>query len=753
MSCCANLVDTTVAGSAADAPRNSHLEDIARSAQIDADGTAHLVVSATAINCGACVRTLERGLAALDGVQAVRVNLTLRRITLQLANAAQIGAVLDEMQRLGYPATLVDDAALGREDAEAKTLLQALAVSGFAAGNVMLLSVSVWAGAEGATRDLFHMLSAMIAVPIVGWAGQTFFRSAIAALRAGRLNMDVPIALALILSLTMSVVETARGGEEVYFDAALTLTFFLLVGRYLDRLMRARARRAVVSLGRLAARGAYRVDPEHGLEWIAVEDIQPGMVLRLAVGDRAPVNGVICNGRTTLDRALVSGESEPVAGEIGSEVEAGVLNLSGPIELRATARAEDSFLADVMKMMDVAEQGRAGCRRIADRAAALYAPVVHLLALITFAGWMIAGAGAHESLFIAISVLIITCPCALALAVPVVQVIAAARLFEAGILLKDGSGLERLAQADTVVFDKTGTLTTGIPGIRALGTLTMPDVALTLARHSSHPASRALARELNSAREVELVDIFEEAGQGIEGRLPDGRVARLGRPEWVAKIALDLPSAQASTAFAIAGERACGFALAEVLRPGAHQTIWELVADVEGVALLSGDAPHAVNKVARQLGIEAAQARLTPQAKVARIAELQADGARVVMVGDGLNDSPALAAAHVSIAPSSASDVGRMAADFVFTRPSLRAVPQAMDIARRAARLVRQNLGIAVVYNCIAIPIAVSGHVTPLVAALAMSGSSIVVVANALRLAGVKEAKTVGVQTIPEQLV
>ncbi|MHA3913482.1 heavy metal translocating P-type ATPase [Halovulum sp. GXIMD14793] len=698
------------------------------------DGRVQLVFSVPGIKCGSCIGAIERGLAELDQVEA-RVNMTLKRVSVTLPPDHDPLKVAQHLSALGYPATPVDMGDLGtlETDRESRRLLRALAVAGFAAANVMLLSVSVWSGAEGATRDLFHMISAIIAIPTAAYSGQSFFRSAWGALSAKRLNMDVPISLAVILALCMSLYEALTHGTEAYFDAALMLLFFLLIGRYLDQRMRERARSAVIGLSRIAAKGTMVLE-DGTPTFRPVDEVRPGMLLLVPAGERIPVDGVVETGQSDLDRSLVSGEAAPVAARPGLNVEAGVLNIGAPLELRATKAASDSFLAEVMEMMQAAEAGRGSYTRVADRAARLYAPVVHLLALVTFVGWMIAGADWHSALYIGIAVLIVTCPCALGLAVPVVHVIGAGRLFENGILMKDGAALERLAEVDRVVFDKTGTLTTGAP-LATLSELTPNEeaAALALARASTHPVSRAVANALPHITPAELEHAEEHPGCGLEARL-NGTVLRFGRADWVAEIA-STPTNTDGPAFAFAGKPARGFGLRETLRTGAEDTVATLNAQGFAPVLASGDTQARVSAMATRLNLPDWRSGMRPADKIACIRTLQDQGHKVLMVGDGLNDAPSLAAGDASMAPASASDVGRMAADFVFTHDDLGAVATALATARKARRLVQQNFGLAILYNCIAVPLAVSGFVTPLIAALAMSGSSIAVVANSLRLA------------------
>jgi Cu2+-exporting ATPase len=739
VTCCAPGSEAA-ADTAGRLPSEDELRFAARSL---GDGRRQIELSVPAVHCAACIQTVERALCRLPGVERARVNLSIRRVSV-VWRGETIPPIVDTLVSVGYPPHLFDDAEGGR-DGTLFELLVAVGVSGFAAGNIMLLSVSVWSGAEGATRDLFHWVSALIALPALVFAGRIYFRSAWSALRHGRMNMDVPIAIGVSLAYGMSLYETLTHGPHAYFDASATLLFFLLIGRTLDHVMRNRARTAVMGLARMIPRGAMTVAPDGGREFRPLDEIEPGTRLLIAAGDRVPLDVRIVEGASQGDASLVTGESEPIALTAGMDVRAGTLNLTGPLTVEAIKPADQSFLADMVRMMEAAEGGRARYRRIAERVSALYAPVVHLTALVTFLGWMMVGGDWHRSLTIAIAVLIITCPCALGLAVPIVQVVAGRRLFENGIMMRDGSALERLAEADAVVLDKTGTLTLGRP--RLVGWERLPpdllDMAASLAAQSNHPASRAIVEAAPGARTVRFEDVREIAGLGIEGRA-EGSTWRLGRAGWAGE-----GDVSGSTVFGRDGLALAGFRFEDRLRPGAKEAVRALQKHFGTVRILSGDTAAACAQVAEALGIEDVESGLLPADKVRRVEELGAAGHKVLMVGDGLNDAPALTAAHVSVAPASGADVGRNAADLVFLRDSLSAVPEAIGIALRADRLIRENLAIAVVYNVIAVPVAILGYVTPLVAAVAMSASSILVIANALRLARTGSAKTAPATVTP----
>jgi P-type Cu2+ transporter len=461
----------------------------------------------------------------------------------------------------------------------------------------------------------------------------------------------------------------------------------------------------------------------------------PGDCLMIAAGERVPADGAVLQGRSQVDESLLTGESLPRSLAAGDEIYAGAINLGAPLEIRVTKAEKDTLLAGMTALMETAEQARGRYVRLADRAARLYGPGVHLLALTTFLGWMLAGAGWEFSLLTAIAVLIITCPCALALAVPAVQVAASSRLFAVGVLVKAADGLERVSEIDTVVFDKTGTLTHGRPVLLDAADHA-PDIlrnAASMAVASRHPfacavvaAAKALSGPVQRAENVE-----ETPGFGLKRTTPGGE-ERLGSAERSGVSAGQ--GGEASLWYSRPGADPVAFAFADAIRPDAARTVRDLIAAGFAVELLSGDRAEAVQPVAAALGITAWRARCKPQEKIARLDELRRAGRKVLMIGDGLNDAPALTAAHASLSPSSAADISQMTSDAVFQGRSLRPVLELIATARRAQRMAFENFAIAGVYNIIFVPIAMAGFVTPLVAAVAMSTSSILVTANALRL-------------------
>ena len=711
----------------------SRVDEVLLASRLVDAGLRQAELSVPTIHCGGCIQRIERALGALPAVEAARVNLSTKRVTVRWRDGA-VPPLMATLAELGYPSHL-HDLAEESTDGSLRELVRALAVAGFAAANIMMLSVAVWSGADTVTRDLFHWISALIGVVALAYSGRIFFRSAWNALKRGHTNMDVPISIGVLVAFGMSFHETIHHGPHAYFDAAVSLLFFLLIGRTLDHMMRDRARRAVKGLARLAARGAFVLQRDGTRTYFPVDKLETGMTILVAAGERVPVDGRVVSGASELDCSMVTGESVPRPAIEGTALQAGMLNLAAPLTIVATATAGGSFLAEMIRLMETAEAGRSAYRRIADRAARLYAPAVHLTAALTFVGWLLSTGDLHRAATIAVAVLIITCPCALGLAVPMVQVVAARRLFERGVLLKDGDALERLAEIDTVIFDKTGTLTLGTPRL-ANGNDVDPvalQTAAAMAAHSSHPYSRALTQAIDGGRmPVAPSDVTEHPGSGLETRLGTD-VYRLGRPAWALSPAGMQGMPVASVVLSRNGQLLTPFHFDDPLRPGAEQAVAALRRTGLPIEILSGDRPGAVEPIADMLGVPS-QADVSPSGKAARIAALKAAGRKVLMVGDGINDAPALVAANASMAPATAADIGRNAADLVFLHEPLQAVPDAIEIARSSDMLVRQNLALAVMYNAIAVPIAILGHVTPLVAAVAMSLSSLIVVANALRL-------------------
>ncbi len=693
------------------------------------------------MHCGGCMRKVEQALTGLSGVASARANLSARRVSIAVTDReGSAERFITALQSAGFAATALREDRPATAAAADKDYLKRLGVAGFAAANIMLLSVSVWSGHSGdmpsSLQTLFHWLSAMIALPAIAYAGVPFFSSAKTALASGRLNMDVPISLGVILATAMSLYQTVRGTEHVYFDAAITLLFFLLVGRALDQRMRSRAVSAAENLLALRSPAASVILADGRVERLDISRVQPGTRVVVAAGERVPVDARIVSGQTAIDESLITGESVPRQVGAGDRVFGGTINLSAPLEVEATAAAENTLLAEIAGLMQAAQQARGKYVRLADRAARIYAPAVHVLGAATFIGWLVAGQGWEAALTAAIAVLIITCPCALALAVPAVQVVASSRLFRSGVVLKAADGLERLSEVDTIVLDKTGTLTLGEPRLRVDAVISDADLgrAAGLAVQSRHPYAVAVVRAARARGlpVTAIADVTETAGAGMQASV-DGTLLRLGSARFC-DVAAATDGGQ-TLWFRAGDEAAVPIALEDQVRSDGGRVIGELTRRGYALEILSGDRDVAVGRAAETVGIAQWRGGQLPGDKIRRVDELKAQGRKVLMIGDGLNDAPALAAGHASLSPANAADISQTAADAVFQGERLGPVVEALTVARSAQRLAVQNFAIAVGYNIVFVPIAMAGLVTPLIAAIAMSASSIAVTANALRLA------------------
>lgn len=701
------------------------------------DGGQRLAVMVSDLQCAACLWLIEHALRAEPSVRRVRISGTTRRLSIEWSGvAAEADHYVAIVTRLGYRC-LPAGADLAAEGlAEERSLLRAMAVAGFAAANIMLFSVSVWSGhfneMDPATRDLFHGISALIAIPSIAYAGRPFFRSAINALRHGRSNMDVPISIGVTLAVLVSLAELVQSGPHAYFDAAVTLLFFLLVGRYLDLRARGFARRTAQQLLAWTTR-PVAVKTAAGLVHRPAHRVAVGENVLVAVGERIGIDGVVLEGQSAVDSSLLTGESVPQAVAPGSLVHAGAINMDAPLTLRVSAVGEATLVGEMTRLMEAAEQGRGHFVRLAEKVSRWYAPVVHVTALISFIGWItLGGADWRSALLIAAAVLIITCPCALALAVPVVQVVASSRLMRAGILMKSATALERAAAIDTVVFDKTGTLTSGKPRLLpgdAAAISALP-FAASLASRSRHPLCRALVAA--APEHVVREGVREIPGQGLVLETPEGEI-RLGNAGF-AGVPMQETQGHSVLWFARPGQVPVYFEFADDLRSDAAAAVATLRAQGKHLLILSGDHAGAVQRVANALGIDDWQAGVDPRGKAAAVAALKQQGRHVLMVGDGLNDAVALASADASLSPASGLELAQNAADAVFQGERLGAVLDFLTVAGQSRRLAIQNLALALGYNLIAVPLAIAGLVTPLIAAIAMSSSSLIVVANALRL-------------------
>lgn len=715
------------------------------------NGVRRLNLLVEGARCANCITAIEAQARAEAGVTA-RFNLTLNRLSLEWRGGAEVAdACAKRLRKAGYRVAPFELEAVDEAERRvSRELLKALAVAGFASSNVMMLAVAVWAGQAHemppAVQHLLQWLSMIVATPAVLYAGGPFYRSAWRALKAGRTNMDVPISVGVILTLAMSIVEATRRGADVYFDSALALLFVLLVGRWFEHAARKRSRAAVQRLAALRPATAEVVEPDGAVRTIRADALSPGMTVRIRPGETFPADAVVVDGRSDLDVSLVTGESLPAAVGPGDAVLSGSANGRGLLTARVVRAADDSHLASVVRLVEAAEARGGRTRALADRVAAVWTPVVHGAALATFIGWWLFGGDPAKAMVAAVSVLIIACPCAVGLAVPTVQVRAAGTLLRRGVLMRSGEALERLAAVDHVVLDKTGTLTWG--RMRLVRAPESPDVltaAAALGAASGHPLSRAVAAMVVPAADVR--NLVEHPGQGVSGRDPFGEI-RLGSWAFVTGGASDpepVASAPDGARVWIGRDRIPlgEFVFLDQLRPDAAETVQRLCKAGLTVEIVSGDGVESVKAAARALRVAEARGAQTPAAKQARLDDLRAQGRRVLMVGDGLNDAPSLAAADVSVSFADAAGVSRTLADFVLPSDRLSRLSDILFVARRARSVMRQNLTLAFLYNAALAPLAMAGLVTPFWAAIAMAASSLTVTLNGLRVGVAPGAKTI----------
>ena len=714
-------------------PEDEPPPPLAAHARPDGAGTHAIDLLVSGMTCGACAWLLEAALRAEPDILHARVNLASHRLSLRWRGAsARADALAALVARLGFRVAPWSPACLkAATDEEMRGLMHALGLAAFGAANVGIISFALWAGDDmgEATRHALHALAAVIALPVVIFAGRPFFTSALAALRARRVNMDAAITLAIGLITLMSVSEAIRGGPYTWFDAATSLLALLLAGRVLDRAARGRARRAVAELLALRAGEVRLLPPEGGARDVAVEAVRAGDRLLVASGERLRLDGVP-ESPALLDVSATTGESLPRRFTAGEAVPAAAVNMGAPFTMVVATAAADGSIAHMAALLEEAERARGHFANLADRAASLYVPAVMTAAVATFALWWgVLGDTWQAALVNAVAVLVITCPCGLAIAVPAVQVVVVGALFRRGVLVRSGTALERLAEVDHVVLDKTGTLTEGRP-------LLLPDpardagalhAAASLARASRHPLARALAAACPDAA-APPDGVVEVPGQGLvtgAARLGSARHCGVAAEDGAAGMAL----------WFVAGEGAApvAFRFRDALREDAREAVAALRALGLPVELLSGDGEAATAAAAREAGIDDWRGGASPADKADRMRALAAEGRRVLMVGDGINDAGALALAHASASPASGTDLAQAVADLVLGGRNLLALPAAVAAARRARRIARGSLLMAGTYNIVAVPAAVAGLVTPLGAAFVMATSSLLVIGNALR--------------------
>jgi Cu2+-exporting ATPase len=696
-------------------------------------GRRSITLVVEGVRCAACAWLIEGALAREPGVAAASVNAATARLAIEWRPATPLSQLVALLARLGY--RVYCPARVDARDAanERRSSLKRLAVAGLGAMQAMMLSEALYFGAGelgSATRDFFRWVTFLVATPVVFYAGWPFIAGAWRQLRLRAPGMDLLVAVSVLLAWGASVLEMIRGGEAVYFDAAVMFIFFLLAARHIEAEARRRATAALDVLARQQPDLAQRLDGAGTSVTVAVDEVCPGDRLRVRVGDALPVDGELLDAAAELDESFITGESRAVSHGAGDLLLAGSLVLGRPVEIRAARRASESTLARLAELAARAQASKPRVARLADQVAQRF--VVVMLAVAALVGLAWYAFDAARALPATLAVLAASCPCALALAVPAAVAAAQSAFARQGALVLDADAIEALAQVDTVVFDKTGTLTTGQPRLAGVAVSRGSRgealaVAAALERGMRHPLAAAFG-EHDDGRPVAGARAL--AGQGIEGEIGSYR-RRIGTRSFATGEAGDDEGVWLGD-----GRQAIArFDFADAVRPGASEALAALSDDGLTLELLSGDSPARVSSLAAVLGIRRQLARCMPSGKLEHVAKLRATGHRVAMVGDGVNDAAVLAAADVGIALADGAALAQASADIVVAGRDLARLPRLFDTAWRARRVMRQNLGWAIAYNAVALPLAALGFVPPWLASLGMAASSLVVTLNALRLA------------------
>ncbi|WP_026279672.1 heavy metal translocating P-type ATPase [Thioalkalivibrio sp. ALJ16] len=703
------------------------------------------------ITCAACVWLNERHVQALPGVVRFRVNYSTHRAQVEWdPERIALSDILKAIRDIGYHAHPYDPGTREQAIARERSLaLRRIAVAALGMMQVMMLAVALWLGAEDTEHEdllqFMRWVAAVLTTPVVLYSAIPFYQSAWRDLRHRQLGMDVPVSLAIIATYVASLYAVVLGsGEHVYFESVVMFVFFLLTSRYLELIARQRASHAIDRLDRLVPAIANREAPDGQIAVVPVGELVPGDRVRVRPGETIPTDGVVRAGESTVNRSLLTGEPEPHPARPGDHVTGGTVNVDGPLTIEVQRVGAETTLAAIQRLLDRAQTEKPRMARIAEAGTGWFVGAVLVLTAVAGLVWY-AWIDPERALWVMVAMLVATCPCALALATPVALTATTGALSRLGVLVTRGSALETLPRVDTICFDKTGTLTVGMPRLMAATDLQPPPAdtswhawAAALEAHSEHPLARALAAPSDSGPVV-ATDVRNLPGRGVSGTIRGQRVAIGGAsmlPDDAAATPAPPPEFPLATpVWLVVDDRPVAlFWLADAPRPDAR----DVIADLQGrglqVALLTGDRPEAARAFAAQMGIATAAGGLTPEDKLGYVRARQAEGRVVLMVGEGINDAPVLAGADVSLAMGGGTHLAQTQADLVLLSDRLEHLPQALEQARHTRRVIRQNIAWAIGYNVVALPVAASGLLTPWLAALGMSLSSLLVVGNALRL-------------------
>lgn len=703
------------------------------------------------ITCAACIWLNEQQVGRLPGVSAVDINYATRRARVRWDESRiRLSDILGAIAAIGYRAYPYD-AAKNEEISrkERRDALWRLWVAGFGMMQVMMYAYPMYIADGDMSADVESMMrwaSLLLTLPVVFYSAAPFFRNAWRDLGLRRVGMDVPVALGVGAAFAASCWATLARAGEVYFDSVTMFVFFLLGGRYLEMTARQKAVSVTEALARLLPAFAQKLPNfpvDRGSEQRVVADLRPGDHVLVRAGDIVPADGRVVEGVSCADEALLTGESRPVAKSPGEAVTGGSINVESPLVVRVEQVGAGTRLSAIIGLMERAAAEKPRIVDLADRIASHFVATLLLVAAAVAVGWYFIDPS--RALWITVSVLVVTCPCALSLATPIALTVAAGALAKDGLLVTRGHAIETLARATHFVFDKTGTLTTGrmhLVDVAVFGALERDEclaVAAALEQSSEHPVATALRRAAGAALPL-ASDAVAEPGQGIAATIA-GRNFRIGRPAYALAPGA-LPEAAAGwldsgdTVVALGDATGCLalFRIGDEVRPESAALVAELLAAGKEVVLLTGDAPAVARRVAGQLGIRDVRAGATPQGKHDCVTALQASGAVVAMIGDGVNDAPVLAQAQVSVAMGGGAQLARTQSDFVLLSENLDHLRRGLRRAIGTLRVIRQNLWWSFAYNFIALPLAIAGHVTPWLAGIGMSASSLLVVLNSLRI-------------------
>lgn len=685
------------------------------------------------IHCGACAIKIESHISKLSGVVSVRADATSRRLKL-VWRPEEISStkILEQINQLGFTAQPFEKELLEQQE---QSLLIPLAIAGFGTMNIMVFSFAVWSGlisdmGEG-SRQFLHWISAFIAIPVIGYSAYPFYVPAYETIMAQRLTMDTPISLAIFITLFASLYETFNSADHVYYDAAVSLVFFLLIGRALDQMLRRRSSQASENLRSLGHVLTQRFNSMGELEYVPSEKLKPNDLIFVPLGERVGADGILESKISEVDESIISGETLPRRLRNNDAVISGSIITGAAATIRVTAVDENTRLSAMAALIDDALSYKGKAQTLADKFSQGYGPLVIGFSLLGFVFWFfILKASFTDALLISVAVLVVTCPCAAGLATPAVMVRAVNHLLKQGVLVKSGDALERLADVNFIAIDKTGTLTTAKFELDDSMDKEALEIAASMAANSHHPLAKALQ---NAYRATPLAGVREYIGEGLLA--PDG--SRLGSASFTqAEINCPHETSQPRLWLSRPGKPLHKFSFRDHEKSDAKMFITHLKQRLLDVVVLSGDKDEIVCDLASRLGIDNFKSQLTPESKLAFIKQRQNEGDVVLMLGDGLNDAPALSLADVSIAPATATDISQSSADLILIKSDLIPIITALDTSKKACALIQQNLIFAAIYNIVTVPIALAGGLTPLIAAILMSSSSILVMLNAQRLKG-----------------